>query len=186
MAIRCIMTTLVPVLFPAVLLWTVCPSTMGAAEQDSTFSVADGKISMKVPADWVRQKPLVRMIEAEFSVPAEQGDPADGRCTVMGAGGSVQANIDRWVAQFDDPERKTTEKKEISGQRVYLVDLAGTYKDQRGPFAPAVLRENYRVLGAIIETRNDGLYFIKFYGPQATISAHEKAFHEMLNSLQVK
>ncbi len=186
MTMRCIMTTLVSVWFPAVVFWTMCPSTVMAAEQDLTFAVADGNISMKGPADWVRQKPLVRMIEAEFSIAAEQGDPADGRCTVMGAGGSVQANIDRWVAQFDDPERKTTEKKEIGGQQVYLVDLAGTYKDQRGPFAPAVLRENYRVLGAIIETQNYGLYFVKFYGPQATISAQEEAFHEMLNSLQVK
>lgn len=172
--------------FLALMCWTLGSFPTAAAQQDPTFSVADGNISMKAPDDWVKQKPLVRMIEAEFTIPAEQGDPADGRCTVMGAGGSIQANIDRWVAQFDDPERQPTVKKEIGGQQVYLVDLAGTYKDQRGPFAPAVLRENYRVLGAIIETQNHGLYFVKFYGPQATVTAHEEAFQEMLDSLRVK
>nr|MCU0876115.1 hypothetical protein [Pirellulaceae bacterium] len=85
---------------------------------------------------------------AEFAIPAVEGDENDGRCTVMGAGGTVQANIDRWVGQFTETNRNKTEKKEIAGQTVHVVDLGGTYKDQRGPFAPAQLRENYRVLGA--------------------------------------
>ncbi len=186
MTMRNMMKTLFPIWLPAMAFWTISVSTLTAAEQPAMFSVAEGNISMKAPADWVQRKPIVRMIEAEFSIPAKEGDPADGRCTVMGAGGSVQANIDRWVAQFDDPERNETVKKKFGGQQVYLVDLAGTYRDQRGPFAPAVLRENYRVLGAIIETRDYGLYFVKFYGPKATIAAHEEAFHEMLDSLQVK
>jgi hypothetical protein len=139
---------------------------------------------MNVPAVWKPQTPRVKLIEAEFSIPAVEGDPADGRCTVMGAGGTVQANIDRWVAQFAKTERNRSEKREIAGQEVHLVDLVGTYKDQRGPFAPAELREDYRVLGAVIVTRDLGLYFVKFYGPKATVSAHEKAFLDMLNSLQ--
>jgi hypothetical protein len=157
-----------------------------AAEEGQLFSVSEGQVTMKAPTGWTKQQPRVRMIEAEFSIPAVEGDEIDGRCTVMAAGGSVRANIDRWVAQFAKTDRNRTEKKEIAGQEVHLVDLAGIYKDQRGPFAPAELRENYRVLGAIIVTQNRGQYFVKFYGPRATVSAHEKAFLEMLNSLQVR
>ena len=167
-------------------LWLVCSSPATTAEEDTLFSVSEGQITMKAPPGWMKQEPRVRMIEAEFSIPAVEGDAIEGRCTVMAAGGTVQANIDRWVAQFTKTHRNRTEKKDIAGQEVHLVDLAGTYKDQRGPFAPAELREDYRVLGAIIVTQNRGQYFVKFYGPQATVSAHEKAFREMLNSLQVR
>ena len=61
--------------------------------------------------------------------------------TIMGAGGSVEANIDRWIGQFTQPDGSDTKKaakieqKKIGGQEVHLVDVAGTYKDQRGPFA---------------------------------------------------
>jgi len=156
------------------------------AEQAELISVAEGNLTMKAPADWVKKEPSVRIIEAELAIPAVEGDKEDGRCTIMGAGGSIQANIDRWVGQFANTTRNKLEKKRIGGQEVHLVDLAGTYKDQRGPFAPAVTREGYRMLGAIIVTQNRGNYFVKFYGPQATVSANEKTFREMLDSLKVK
>jgi hypothetical protein len=168
------------------LLWIVCGAPVAATEEGRVFSVSEGQIAMKAPAGWTKQQPRVKLIEAEFSIAAVEGDEVDGRCTIMAAGGTVQANIDRWVAQFAKTDRNRTEKKEIAGQEVHLVDLVGTYKDQRGPFAPVELRENYRVLGAIIVTQNRGQYFVKFYGPQATVSAHDKAFREMLNSLQVR
>ena len=157
-----------------------------AAEETPIISVAEGNITMKAPAEWEKKDPRVRIIEAELSVPPVEGDKDEGRCTIMGAGGSVQANIDRWIGQFTSTTRNKTEKKTIADQEVHVVDLAGTYKDQRGPFAPAVLRKEYRMLGAIIVTQNRGQYFVKFYGPQATVSANEKAFQAMLDSLQVK
>jgi hypothetical protein len=174
------------VFFAAAMLCIIGLPSLDAAEGGKPFSVSEGQITMTAPAAWNKQEPRVRIVEAEFSISAVEGDENDGRCTVMGAGGSVQANIDRWIAQFTKTTRNKTEKKLIAGQEVHLVDLAGTYQDQRGPFAPAELREGYRVLGAIIATENRGQYFVKFYGPQATVSANEKAFHEMLNSLQVK
>jgi hypothetical protein len=170
----------------ATLFWTVASAQVRAADEGALVSVSEGNITMQAPAGWVQREPGVRIVEAEFAVPAVEGDKDDGRCTVMGAGGTVQANIDRWVGQFTETNRNKTEKKEIAGQTVHVVDLGGTYKDQRGPSAPAQLRENYRVLGAIITTEKRGQYFVKFYGPQATVAANEKAFLEMLNSLKVK
>lgn len=170
----------------ATLLWLVASPQVQAADEGALVSVSEGNITLQAPAGWIKREPGVRIVEAEFAIPAVEGDETDGRCTVMGAGGTVQANIDRWVAQFTKTNRNKTEKKEIAGQEVHLVDLGGTYKDQRGPFAPAELRENYRVLGAIIVTEKRGQYFVKFYGPQATVAANEKAFLEMLNSLKVK
>ena len=58
-------------------------------------------------------------------------------------------------------------KIKVAGEEVHLVDLSGTFKDQRGPMAPAVERPKYRMLAAIIAAEPAGNYFIKFYGPRA-------------------
>jgi hypothetical protein len=113
----------------------------------------------------------------------------------MGAGGSVDANIDRWFAQFSQPDGSSTkdkakvEKMKVAGETVHFVDASGTYKDQRGgPFAqqPTVERENYRMLAAIVTTKENGNFFIKFYGPAKTVAANKAAFLAMIESLEKK
>jgi hypothetical protein len=164
----------------------LAPFAVSAAEQTPAVSLAEGHIVLTAPAGWVRQEPRVRIIDAEFLVPAAEGDPADGRITIMAAGGSVQQNLDRWVGQFAQTQRNQTDKLQIAGRQLQRLDLVGTYKDQKTPFTPAVMRENYRMLGAIIPTEEHGNYFIKFYGPKATVTKHEEAFQKFLESLQVK
>jgi hypothetical protein len=150
------------------------------------MAMADGKLSLMMPADWKKKEPKVRIIEHECEIPPAANDETAGRMTIMGAGGSVDDNIKRWVSQFENPTKNETKELKIAGQKVFLVDLAGTFKDQPGPFAPAVKRENYRMLGAIIVTEKAGQYFAKFYGPKATVDANEEAFTKMIDELKVK
>lgn len=160
------------------------------------FEIAEGKFSLKAPAGWLAKKPKTSIVETEFEVPAAEGDEAAGRVTVMGAGGSIEANIDRWKAQFtqlegaDEKDAAKVEKKKIAGQQVHLVDLSGNYVD-KGPFqAEGVLRENYRMLAAIIETSQNGKrtgnYFIKFIGPAKTVAENAAGFQQMIESLSAK
>ena len=150
-----------------------------------------GKFKITAPAEWKQQQPKSRILAYEFSAPAAEGDKTDGRMTVMAAGGSVEDNINRWYGQFTQPDGGSTkdkakvEKRTIAGQEVHIVDLSGTFKDQAGPFAPAVEREKYRMLAAIIVTE-EANFFVKFYGPQRTIAEEEKAFRGMINSLSAK
>lgn len=161
-------------------------------EKGQKITVGEGKISLTAPQEWKKREPAFRIIEAEFVVPAQEGDENDGRLTITAATGGVESNIDRWVGQFTQPDGKNTrdvtksEKITVGEQAVHLVDISGTYKDQRGPMAPAVSRENYRMLAAIIPTKNAGQYFIKLYGPKNTIGANEQAFRKFIESLQVK
>jgi hypothetical protein len=110
----------------------------------------------------------------------------------MGAGGGVEANVERWYGQFTQPdggstrERAKVTKKKLAGHDVHLVDISGTYRDQRGPMAPAVERPNYRMLAAIVETDTLGTYYIKLYGPKQTIADNEKAFAAMIEGLAAK
>jgi hypothetical protein len=158
---------------------------LGDDATERTITLSDGKITLIAPAGWQRKEPRVKIIEAEFATAPVEGDEDEGRLTVMGAGGSVQANLDRWVGQFEQTERNQVEKQQIANQEVHLVDLIGTFKDQRGPFAPATLKKDYRMLGAIIVTPKNGQYFLKYYGPKKTVAENEAKFKELVRSLKV-
>jgi hypothetical protein len=158
-----------------------------AEKQAVAVKIAGGAFTLQAPAHWVRKQPTSNIVEHEFALPRAEGDQADGRLTVMAAGGSVEQNIDRWVGQFKAPAggeiAKKAEKKNIGGQEVHLVDLQGTYLDRKGPFAPATEQEAYRMLGAIIVTQGKGQHFIKLYGPVKTIAQEEKSFRAFIDSL---
>jgi hypothetical protein len=162
-----------------------------AVADQAAFTIADGGFSLAAPADWKRVPPKSRIVETEFEVPGV-GDTAAGRITVMGAGGTVAANIDRWCGQFSQPDgsdtkaKTTTKKLSLAGCSVTMVDIPGTYKDMPGgPFAggQAVERPDYRMLAAIIETPESGNYFLKFYGPAATVARHADGFRTMIEGL---
>ncbi len=170
-------------------------ASIAADKEDQTISLAEGKLVLQAPPKWERKEPRSRIVEQEFAVPgAKDGEP--GRVTVMGAGGSVEQNIDRWIGQFKQPDggdskkKAKIEKKEIAGIEVHVIDISGIYQDAPGgPFAKGktIDRENYRMLAAIIPGgRTIGNYFIKFYGPADVVKGHEKGFAKMIESLQKK
>jgi hypothetical protein len=102
--------------------------------------------------------------------------------TISTAGGSVEANIDRWKSQFDpQPQEASEEEVDVSGLKIKIIDYSGDFNDQRGPFATAVKRPGYRMIGAVIPIQGQ-LYFIKATGPQKTIAKHADAIHEFIRS----
>ncbi len=180
------------ILTGCLLLLLTLARTAAAQENPAMMALAGGKLQIKAPAGWVRKRPQSSIVEHEFAIPAVEGDAADGRLTVMGAGGSIEQNIERWYGQFTQPDGGSTrdraklKKLKVAGDEVQLVDLSGTFKDQRGPMAPAVERAKYRMLAAIIPTSGQGMYFVKLYGPQHTIAENEKAFLTMIEGLERK
>lgn len=161
-------------------------------ENTRAFTIASGGFSLEAPEAWKRVPPKSAIVETEFAIPPEAGDEQPGRMTVMGAGGSVQANVDRWYGQFVQPDgsatkdKATTKTLKLAGCTVTMVDVGGTYKDMPGgPFAggKSVDRPNYRMLAAIVETPGQGSYFLKFYGPAATVAKHADGFRTMVEGL---
>lgn len=139
-------------------------------------------ITLSSPANWESKTPTSPIIAAEFLLPRAEGDDADGRLTISTAGGSVQANIDRWKGQFGpQPQETSQEEIDVAGLKVTVVDLSGDFNDQRGPFAPAVKRPGYRMIAAVIPSEGQ-LHFIKATGPQKTISANADAIHQFIRS----
>jgi hypothetical protein len=161
------------------------------ADDVRAFTIANGGFSLEAPAGWKQVPPKSGIVETEFAVPSD-GDAAPGRMTVMGAGGSVQANVDRWYGQFTQADgsatkdKATTKTLKLAGCTVTLVDVAGTFKDMPGgPFAggQAVERPDYRMLAAIVETPEKGSYFLKFTGPGATVAKHADGFRKMVEGI---
>ena len=162
-----------------------------AGGADGSFTIASDSLSLRAPDGFERVRPKSGMVETEFAIPSA-GDAPTGRMTVMGAGGSVQANVDRWASQFAQPDggdpkaKLVTKKLEIAGCHATIVDLTGTYLDQPGgPFAggKTIQRPDFRMLAAIIETPESGNYFLKFYGPAATVEQHADGFAAMIKGM---
>lgn len=171
----------------AVALGVLAPVVLVAAEGDRVIDL--GLFKFTAPEKWVKKEPKSKIVEFEYAAPAAKGDTDDGRLTIMKAGGGVDANIERWVGQFSQPDGKSTadrtkrSKKNVAGLDVHLVDISGTYKDQpQGPFGPSVNKEKYRMLAAIIVAK-DAQIFVKFYGPEQTIADNEKGFNAMVDGL---
>ena len=167
----------------------------GVELTDKEASVADGAVKFTLPANWESVKPRSFVVEHEIKVPKSEGDEADGRLTIMGAGGSIEANLERWYGQYSQPDgseskdaAKTSEST-VADCKVTWFDLSGTMLDKPGgPFAGGemIKRENYRTLAAIVQAGDEvGQYFVKVYGPSKTISDNEAAFRAFVESLAV-
>jgi hypothetical protein len=144
-------------------------------------------IRWKAPAAW-KQSPDRPMRAATYAAPAASGDKEPGEVAVFyfgpGQGGGVQANIDRWIAQFTTKSgAPKTAKSTVAGMTVTTVDLSGTYGASAGPMAPTkVEKPGFRLLGAIVEAPQ-GAVFFKFTGPAATVAAHQAAFQTMIKAI---
>jgi hypothetical protein len=107
-----------------------------------------------------------------------------------GQGGSVEANMDRWIGQFVQADGKPSKsaaimaKRTIHGWPVTTVDVSGAYTGMGGPMAKsdAPAMPGYRLLAAIVEGPQGSVFF-KCTGPAKTIAANRPAFDKMLASI---
>ena len=160
----------------------------GAKKQPETVRIFNS-LTLTIPEDWKESPARSRIIEHEFSAPAEgESDVAAARVTMMAAGGDVEANIERWKGQFTGNAPAKVEELDVAGQKVHLVQLEGSFKETMGggPFAggKTVIRDDYGMLGAIIVAPNGLKYFIKMTGPKQSIEANKKAFHTMIKGIK--
>jgi hypothetical protein len=157
-----------------------------AALADSTAG-----IKWTAPSGWKQDAPRPMRV-ATYSIPAAKGDPEPAECAVFyfgaGQGGSIDANVQRWVAQFETADGKplgspVAKKGKINKLPVTRLDLEGTYLASTGPMAPTpVKRPGYKLMGAIVEAP-DGPVFFKLTGPAKTVAAAKADFEKLLSSL---
>ena len=155
-------------------------------------SQSTGELSFTAPPEWISETPSSRMRRAQYRLSRVPGDLEDAEMVVFffpGQGGSVQANVDRWIGQFrrSDGSPATdiagVSHRETHGIPLTLVDVSGTYRESTGPMmAPAEPKPDFRMLAAIAETPN-GPWFFKLTGPEKTVTRWEESFHSFLETL---
>jgi len=87
-----------------------------------------------------------------------------------GGAGGVDANVDRWLKQFQEPREKINPKVEtrkVNKTKVTFVEAVGTFMDGP-PFGAKTPKSGYALLGIIVEGPK-GSIFIKATGPNKII-----------------
>ena len=163
-----------------------------AAQVDGTLTAAG--IKFDLPAGWAGQRPTSRLRLAQYELPGEAGAAELAVfCFGVGQGGSVQANINRWLAQFEDPQHPGARPTggvmtiEQNGLKLSVVKAAGTYSPgAMGPMgSPEPPKPDYGLYGLIIEGGHQGNVFVKITGPAATIEAQTEAIASFARSARL-
>ncbi|MEO5989648.1 MAG: hypothetical protein ABIU54_07160 [Candidatus Eisenbacteria bacterium] len=158
------------------------PATAPALE-----AANDPGMTWSTPERW-SELPARSMRFATYAVPAAGGDAEAGECAVfhfgIGQGGGVDANLDRWVAQFEHARDVSRSRTEQNGLTISRVKVAGDYLAPSGPMMESSSKKaKFMLLGAIVEGPNGSVFF-KFTGYQKTVQAAESEFQAMLQSLK--
>jgi hypothetical protein len=150
---------------------------------------ADPGLEWDAPGGWsVESAGTMRL--ATYTIPG-QGGAAPAQCAVHyfgpGQGGAPDANIDRWLGEFEnprDPERKT---QTVHGIRVWRARVRGTYQSHGGSLdqEPGAAARDQQLLGAIVEGPK-GPVFFKLTGPSATVDRAAPDFDRMIGSVRAK
>ncbi len=150
-----------------------------------------GPLRWEAPESWQGARPSSSMRLAEYIVPGPKGsEAAVVSIFYFGkqGGGGVEANIDRWVGQFTQPDGTASSKvaeretKTVNGMTVHTVDVSGDY-NAGAAMGGGATKKGQRVLGAIVEAPA-GLFFFKLLGPEETVAANERAFEAFVQSFQ--
>ena len=169
------------------------PSPGTPPERPSSAAPPAGGLSFTAPVEWIQETPSSSMRIAQYRLPGTNQDGDEAELAVFhfqGQGGSVQANMDRWIGQFSkadgSPASDVAQVSERDSNGIHLttLDVSGTYKSSMGPMMAATAsKPNYRMLAAIAEAPG-GPWFFKLTGPESTIEHWEESFHQFLETLQ--
>lgn len=145
------------------------------------------EISWTKPSNWLEGAPNpVRA--ATYRAPGAAGE-AEVTVFYFGpsSGGGVEANISRWLAQFEGirPDDAERDQLRVQGFQATTVRVrSGTFSSGM-PGGPTTPKENYGLYAAVVETPS-GAYFFKMTGPKETVTQEEHNFLELLESVRAR
>jgi len=129
------------------------------------------------------------MRAAEFGIDGDDASELAVFYFGAGQGGSIDANVTRWVSQFksadgtDAPAKRA--ERTVNGVSIATVEAAGTYNGGMaipGRPTPSQLADA-ALLGAIANGP-EGPVFFKLVGPRSSVEAARPAFEALLGSIQ--
>ena len=173
------------------------PTVVSKNEPQTAASSTRGDLKLKAPDGWITERPTSNMRVSQYQLPAAEGDSEPASLVVYyfgaGQGGSVDANLDRWIGQMQSPgggsskDKAKTDTTTVNGLKVTLLDVSGTYAggDMGGGGGGAQSKPNFRMRAGVIETPK-GAYFIKLIGPEKTVARWDQGFQDFIKSAEFK
>lgn len=174
------------------------PSAVSGGSEPMPGATPPGEVAAPAPADpgvaWsVPKRWTIDLAQgmrvATYIVPAATGGEG-AECAVYyfgpGQGGGLDANLQRWMGEFQPLEKHDIRKLKPGGIETTRILARGTYAahSMRGAETPGE-KPNWVLLGAIVNGPN-GDVFLKLTGPAATVDAAAKDFDGMLGSMKKK
>lgn len=153
----------------------------GSLESD-TAPAEEALLEWKAPSRWQLVPNPSTMRLATYRVPRAPGDATDAELLITRAGGSADANADRWIHQFDEAGQKTAKRtmRAVGLGEVAMVEVQGTYSGGMGQEGSS--QRGWALLGAIAST--PGMpYFFKLTGPEKSVRAARREFETLIDSL---
>jgi len=145
-------------------------------------------LKFDAPKEWEALPKSSPMRSAEFKLPRAEGDADDATIAVFNfggfLGGSTEANIQRWLTQFDpkEGEPKIEKPKDDAAIKITFVDVSGRYVAETRPGSGVKLdKPGWRMIGAVVESK-EGVLFVKALGPKASIAKSEAAIRAYISS----
>jgi hypothetical protein len=164
-----------------IFLFLICALATAVFAADESFKA--GGLTFQKPASF-KSKPASGMRAAQLEYTGADGKTAEAVFFAFGGGGGgVQANVDRWLAQFEEPKDKINskvEKKKVGEKEVTYVEAEGTYNSGM-PGGPTTPKPGTKLLGAIVEGP-EGNVFARMTGPIATMKTADADFRKMIES----
>lgn len=150
-----------------------------------TTEVEVGALTLLVPETWTFSEPTSTMRLGQFVVPGEGGDAELVVYYFGQAGaGTVQANVARWIGQFEEDGRTTRiARGECPSGSYAVVTCHGTYNQ---PVGPPIRRQFQATPGsamiAIIVPTDRGDHYLKLTGPAKTVDAASRAMRVAISA----
>lgn len=148
------------------------------------------------PGTWTKLgETQVGSKRAGFKVPKTGADTEDAEVTVFYFGTGSQGDPDRiykeWFEQFDGDAAGQAARKTLESPvgKIDFIEVMGTYKQPLGPAVGPkkkspmqVVKEKWRLVGAVVHTKDRGNWFFKLVGPDETVQAARNGLETSLQA----
>lgn len=149
-------------------------------------------VTFTPPSEWTDFGPS-GMRKASYAFGPIKGETDSATVTVFyfgqGGGGTIEANLDRWVGQMVMPEGSNpdafVQKGEmmVGDMKVHLLKVEGTFKAGGMMMTTPVEKENYLMVGVVVEAPEGNIFF-KMTGPKETGAAMAEALIAMVKDIK--
>ena len=147
------------------------------------------------PDTWIPEEAPSGMRVAQWIAPGDDGAEAAEVVIFFfgpGDGGSAEANLDRWMGQFTQPDGTPTRDRakisnlHVNGLALTVLDVQGTYASSVRPgVAEPHEAADYRMVAVVVEGEG-GPWFVRLLGPASSVEKHRQVFDAFLKTLRLE